>query len=140
MDTKPPDASGTIAGYLILMVTTLAVTPSQQQSHPSAAKGWAFFNGSSASCPAGVCSTSTSYNVSSITRNSAGNYTITWTTNFTSANYAVIAQCADNGSGTFSLALLETVNSSSANWVCVTPTTFTAGDSTKTSIVAFGAQ
>ncbi len=120
--------------------TVLAVNPSQQQSHPSAAKGWAFFNGSSASCPAGVCSISSSYNVTSITRNSAGNYTVVWSTAFTSANYAAVVQCADNGSGTFSLGLLETVLSTSANYICVTPATLTAGDSTKTAIVAFGTQ
>lgn len=61
----------------------LATTPSQQQQHDSAAKAWCLFVGATAgtnSCVAG-------YNITSITRASAGTYTATFTTAFASANY-----------------------------------------------------
>lgn len=58
--------------------STLAVTPSQQQSHDSAAKAWATFTGSSGGIVA-------SYNVSSVTRSGAGSYTLFFTTSFASS-------------------------------------------------------
>lgn len=61
--------------------TTTAVTPSQQQSHDSAAKAWVSFQGSNGANLA-------SYNINTVTRNSAGIYTITFLTAFSSANYA----------------------------------------------------
>lgn len=45
-------------------------------------KGWVKFVGSSAAI-------SDSYNVSGVVRNSAGNYTISWTTDFASAHYCI---------------------------------------------------
>lgn len=68
--------------------TTAVVTPSQQQQHDSAAKVWATWNGLSANCPGGTCTINAGYNASSVTRNSTGNYTVTFTTAFASANYA----------------------------------------------------
>lgn len=59
----------------------LAVTPSQAQSHDSAAKAWVSFTGSTGAILA-------SYNVSGIVRNSTGDYTVSFTTAFASANYA----------------------------------------------------
>lgn len=63
--------------------TALAVTPGTQQYHPSAVKGWVVFNGT------GTISTLASYNVSSITDNGTGDWTVNWTTAFSSANYCV---------------------------------------------------
>lgn len=57
-------------------------------------KGWVNFNGTNA----GIAD---SYNVASVVRNSLGNYTITWTTPFASANYCISGMCrvgSDNGS------------------------------------------
>lgn len=64
--------------------TVLAVTPGRQQYHPSAAKGWIIFDGTAT--PPTILA---SYNVSSITDNGAGDWTINWTTAFSSANYSV---------------------------------------------------
>ncbi len=64
---------------------TLVVTPSVQQYHPSAAKAWVVFDGT-ASSPTPAAS----YGVSSITKNGTGDYTITWGTPFSSANYVVV--------------------------------------------------
>lgn len=64
--------------------TTLAVSPGVQQFHPSAGKAWGFITLSGA-----TPTLQTSFNTTSITDNSTGNYTITLTTSFTSANYAI---------------------------------------------------
>lgn len=66
--------------------STLATTPSQQQQHDSAVKAWVDF----ATCTSSPCTipTNGSYNVTSVTRNSIGNYTINFTTAFASAVYS----------------------------------------------------
>lgn len=59
--------------------TTVAVVPGVQKFHPSACKAWATW---------GVTSTiDASFNVSSITDNGAGDWTVNFTTVFSSANY-----------------------------------------------------
>lgn len=57
---------------------TLATTPLHQQDHDSAAKAWCIFNGTTTGTNACI----TSYNVTSIKRNSAGNYTAAFTVAF----------------------------------------------------------
>lgn len=52
--------------------TTVAVTPGRQHFHPSAAKGGARFDGTAT----GTNAPTAGYNVTSITRNSTGNYTV----------------------------------------------------------------
>lgn len=64
--------------------TTLAVTPGRQQFHPSAAKAWVNFAGASGTIGA-------SYNVASVSRGSAGVYTVNFTTAFSSTRYAIVA-------------------------------------------------
>jgi hypothetical protein len=64
--------------------TTTFVSPGRQQYHPSAAKGWAVYDSTTAT-PTLLAS----YNVSSLTDNGAGDITVNWTTAFSSANYAV---------------------------------------------------
>ena len=58
--------------------------------HPGVAKAWVKFSGSDGSLEA-------SYNITSVTRNSAGNYTITIDTDFSSANYACVAMPLQSG-------------------------------------------
>lgn len=72
--------------------TTTSVTPGRQQFHPSAAKMWAYVTVSG-----GTPSLDASYNVTSITDTSAGNVTITIATDFSSANYAAIANAVTAG-------------------------------------------
>lgn len=60
----------------------VAVTPATQQLHPSAAKGWVKFNMAAAILA--------SYNVSSITDNGSGDWTVNWNVDFSSADYAVV--------------------------------------------------
>lgn len=61
--------------------TSVAVVPGVQQYHPSAAKAWVSFTGSTGAILA-------SYNVSSVSRTGPGVYTAIFTIGFTSANYA----------------------------------------------------
>jgi hypothetical protein len=99
-------ASDTVAGKIEIATqaeqetgsdTTRAVTPGRQQFHPSAAKGWV--KGDTAG------SAAASYNVTSLTDNGVGNWTINWATDFSSANYAavgtVIGDPAGNTASTF---------------------------------------
>jgi hypothetical protein len=64
--------------------TTVATTPGRQQYHPSAAKAWVSFTGSTGA----VLS---SYNVSSVSRTSTGQYTVNFTTAMSGTNYCVVA-------------------------------------------------
>jgi len=54
-------------------------------------KGWISFNGT------GTISINDSYNVTSITDNGVGDYTITWDTDFANTNYAVVGNCGHTG-------------------------------------------
>ena len=63
----------------------VAVTPLKVQNHPGVAKAWVDF-----SAAGGIITVNASYNIASVVRNSTGNYTITFTTSFLSANYAVL--------------------------------------------------
>jgi len=61
--------------------TIVAVTPGNQHSHPSASKGWAVFES------AGTIVVS--YNVTSVTDNGTGDFTVNWDVDFSSPNYLV---------------------------------------------------
>ncbi|WP_176946018.1 hypothetical protein [Bradyrhizobium sp. Rc2d] len=68
--------------------TTAVVTPSQQQSHPSAAKAWVRFTGASGAI-------SQAYNVASVTRSSAGSYTLNFSTAFANTTYTCLGNIED---------------------------------------------
>jgi hypothetical protein len=68
----------------------LAVTPLHQQDHDSAVKAWVSWTGSTGALQA-------SYNVSSVTRTAAGNYTVNFTTAFATTNYSCIAGAGGTG-------------------------------------------
>lgn len=61
--------------------TTTFVSPGRQQYHPSASKAWVRFDGT-----AGSPTVAQGYNVTSITKNVAGDYTINFTVSFSSAS------------------------------------------------------
>lgn len=67
-----------------------AVTDAKQNLS-GAAKAWANFNG------AGTVSIRTSFNFASITDNGTGDYTLTFTTALTDANYCVVTGTNDSG-------------------------------------------
>jgi|CXWL01.1.fsa_nt_gi hypothetical protein len=60
---------------------TVYVSPGRQHNHPSAVKFWINFNGT------GTIAQRTSYNVTSITDNGVGDYTVTIATDFSSADW-----------------------------------------------------
>jgi adenosyl cobinamide kinase/adenosyl cobinamide phosphate guanylyltransferase len=98
-------ASDTIAGKIELATqaeqetgtdVTRAVTPGRQQYHPSAAKAWVTFVGSSAN----PITPDAGYNIDgTITKHATGDYTITFSTDFSSANYVVVGTVSAAGSG-----------------------------------------
>jgi hypothetical protein len=67
--------------------TAVAVTPARQQYHPSAAKAWVQFNGTS------TYTINASYNVSSVSSIGTAQYRISWSTAFSSASYAYSMNC-----------------------------------------------
>jgi hypothetical protein len=75
--------------------TTLAVTPAEQQFHPSAAKAYVSYQNNATN---GAQTLNASYNVSGVSRTGVGTVTITFSTAFTSANYV----CVGNAQGSAS--------------------------------------
>ena len=68
--------------------STVYTNPAVQQFHPSAAKFWCSFDGTS---PIGTNPVATGYNVSSVEHPSTGVYIINYNVPFTSSNYCVIS-------------------------------------------------
>jgi len=77
-----------------------------QTSGSGVAKAWVNFNGSSPTVRA-------SYNVSSVTRASAGQYTVNFTNAFSDTNYAVVANAASTQSSTYVVIGVYTPSNSS---------------------------
>jgi hypothetical protein len=75
--------------------TAIIVTPARVQYHPGVAKAWVVFDGTS-----GSPSAAAGHNITSITKNGTGDYTITFTTAFSSANYAAIVTAGQGSTGT----------------------------------------
>jgi hypothetical protein len=74
--------------------TTVFVSPGRQQFHASACKAWVLFNGT------GTLAVTGSYNVTSVTDNAAGDYTVNFTTAFSGATYAMAGSVGQAGAGT----------------------------------------
>lgn len=89
-----PAWAGGASGADVLAGTEASkfVVPSTMISHQGVVKGWIEFNGT------GTIATTDSFNVSGIVDNGTGDYTVTWDTDFASANYAVVcSHIDDNG-------------------------------------------
>jgi hypothetical protein len=93
-----PDASDTVKGAVELATsaetstgtsTTLAVTPAGLTASTFTAKAYVNFAGSNGTVNKG-------FNVASVTRNSAGVYTITFSTAFADANYVAVISNREN--------------------------------------------
>lgn len=84
--TLAPTAAGpaTVGQMEVDTVNLAYVRPSHVKYSRGAGKGWAKLTGT------GTASLDSSYNVSSITDNGTGDYSINWTTNFGSANYSFV--------------------------------------------------
>lgn len=67
--------------------------PASQQFHPSAAKAWVYYNQATGPSVVG------SYNVTSVTDDSTGNFTVNWANDFADTNYTAIASTVSAGGG-----------------------------------------
>ena len=114
--------------------TNVLVTPGRQQFHPSAAKAWVTFNGT------GTVAIGASYNVSSITDNGTGDYTVNFTTVFSSANYAYALTGGDQNVTLGIISVSDTAPTASAFRFLVVSNTATPQDSAFVSGVFFGDQ
>jgi len=115
--------------------TTTAVTPSKVQNHPGVCKMWAYVTVSG-----GTPSLDASYNVTSITDTSAGNVTITIATDFSSANYAAVANAVTAG-GVAHVASVKTGQAAGSLVVrTYSGSTGTDTDNINLAVVAFGDQ
>ena len=113
---------------------TAMVTPGRQQYHQSAVKSWIRFNGT------GTPAIGASYNITSLTDDGAGMYTITLDVDHSSANYAVFGGCksADNNANSADFIccgaivvgsyFMETVNSAGTRGDMVVVSAGTLGD------------
>lgn len=110
------DASDTTTGVVELAVqsemeagtdTGRVVVPGRQHYHPSAAKAWVNFNGS------GVIAIGQSYNVTSLTDNGTGDWTVTYTNAFTNSNNCVVLG-SNMASGLVGVTIIST-NSTTAH-------------------------
>jgi hypothetical protein len=115
-----------------------AVTPGRQHYHPGHPKAWVTFQGSDGTILA-------SYNVSTVTRNAAGNYTIDFTTAFSNANYAVTAWAPDltGGSGSSTVVTANQGDTKSTTQCQIRTrrsTNDTAGDPAYVCLAFFGDQ
>lgn len=96
------------------MASTIRGNDNFDTAGGNAVKAWANFNGT------GTVAIRASYNVSSITDNGTGDYTVNFTTALSDANYSAVANCTTNNA--FSVQFVSMFNSvvSNAN---VAPTT-----------------
>lgn len=73
--------------------TTVYADPANVKYAPSAAKAWCLFDGTAV----GTNAPTAGYNVTSVTRNAAGDYRINLTTAFSTANYCPVGMTLDDG-------------------------------------------
>jgi hypothetical protein len=116
--------------------TTTAVTPGRVQNHPGVAKAWAVLTMNNGSNP----TITASYNVTSVTRDSEGVFTITFTTAFSSSAYVCLTS-RKNVAGTV-VADCFPATSSTATLRVATSSIADDGDATATpvNVVFFGDQ
>lgn len=81
--------------------TTSLVSPAVQQYHPSACKAWVLFDGTGA--------VADSYNVTSVARNSVGNFTVTIATDFSGTTFAMITTALNAAGQAIAVILSRTV-------------------------------
>lgn len=115
--------------------TVTTVSPGRVQYHPGVAKAWAKFNGTSA----GTNAPAAGYNVTSVTKNSTGNYTINLTTSFSSADYAISAIAGNAGTTNDFITIIKTYSTGSFNLI-VENSAGSAADADQISVMAFGDQ
>lgn len=89
------------------------------QIYNGAAKAWVNFNGQ------GVVAIRSSFNVSTITDNATGDFTTTFSTAFSDANYCTVASCSTSG-GTYLEFAVNLYDQPNGSFVAPTTTAFRA--------------
>lgn len=109
--------------------TTVALNPNNTKWHPGVAKAWVNFNGT------GTVAIRVNYNVTSVTDNGVGDYTVNFTTPMSSANYVTLGTV-----GTPSYAPALQIHTTTASSVRFTIYADTAGaqDYSIVNIAVFG--
>ena len=99
------------------------------------AKGWVAYNGSTNAIRA-------SYNVSSVTDNGTGDFTINWDTDFSSANYCILGLGSSNQSTYYDTCWVDNSNAPAAGTTRVRVGYIGIGytDDPYTMVAAFGSQ
>ena len=105
------DRAATQANQETATSTTQFVTPGRQQYHPSAVKAWVFFVGT------GTISVAAGSNVTSLTDNGTGDYTVNLTTAFSSTNFSV-ATSGGSGSNTLTSVYIRGQTASTVRIQC----------------------
>lgn len=113
--------------------TTLVVTPGRQQFHPSAAKFWVSFNGANGS-------TLVAYNVTSVTRNSTGNYNVNLSTAFATTEFALSLSCGRSGGSNGFVTQDTDVAINNVVRVLTVNAAFATTDLTRVYVVGWGTQ
>lgn len=117
--------------------TTVYASPGTVQNHPGVAKVWCVFNGASPD----PITPDASYGVSgTIAKGTTGTYTITFSKEFSSANYAVVYQAWDDTVGVGCSIDLDTKNVGSLVIKVYRENTGTLTDAEQISVVIFGDQ
>lgn len=117
--------------------TTTTVTPGRTQYHPGVAKAWGSFNGS------GTPAYTVSRNMdSSITDNGTGDYTISFTTDFSSGDYVMAASAKSTAAGEGNIVNIKTGTTPAAGSVNIVTGfgSYTLVDATIINVAFFGDQ
>lgn len=111
------------------------IPPDLVKHSPGVAKAWVEFDGT------GAAAIDVSYNVTSITDDGTGLYTITWDTDFSSGNYAVVGMCKAVTTSSFIVNIRESTTPTVTEVkIKVESQSSTSTDCDFISIVAFGDQ
>jgi hypothetical protein len=115
--------------------TTVSATPGRMQYHPGVAKAWGMFDGQTA----GSHAVTVGHNVTSVNRTAEGTWTVTLTTAFSTANYAVICTGTRVG-GTGNIGISVTSKSTTSFVITAYNSVDVARDVQDLSFTCFGDQ
>lgn len=142
-----PTVNGAVAGTSLATqaemetgtATDKLVTPGVVAFHPGTAKAWCVFDGT-VGVGAITVPAAQKYNITSVTKNGGGDYTIVVTTAFSTAQYACIAMASNSTNPVFCFVAVATTPTATTIRVNVRDDTGTAANSDRVSVVMFGDQ
>lgn len=132
---NPPTIVATQAEQETSTSVAKYVSPGRQQFHPSAAKGWVQFDA--------AVNIGSSYNVSGMTDNGVGSWTISWNVDFSSANFTALGTVQQSQGGAATTLCLQIATAgltAGTTSLLLTDVATTARDATFIHCAAFGDQ